>query len=140
MLPPVHFPSPLILWKTFRYVPGTVLILPAVIATRVAVLEVVKEHVYTAGLGLLYIRVSQMKTPKKRRCKIDTPLCAAGGTASHQHMYCVTVRQIWQHAAKCQSSAEHFCTTLDAKEFFRFPLDTLAPGPASSPLTFSATL
>lgn len=79
----------MILSKTFRYVPGTVLILPAVIATRVAVLEVVREHVYIVRLGLLYVRVSQMKPPKKRGYKIDIPLCAAGGTASHQHMYCV---------------------------------------------------
>ena len=52
----------------------------AVIATRVPLLEVVKGHVYIVRLGLLYIRVSQMKIPQKRRCKIDTPLCAAGGT------------------------------------------------------------
>jgi len=149
VLPPVYFPSPLILSKTFRYVPGTVLILPAVIATRVVVLEVVKGHVYIVVLGLLYIRVSQINPapppPKKSRFKIDTPLCAAGGAASHWHREeACTVwgggGQIWQYAAKCQSSAEHFCTTLETNEFLRFPLDTPTPGPASSPLTFSATL
>jgi hypothetical protein len=59
VLPPVYFPSPLILSKTFRRVPGTVLILPAVIATRVVVLEVVKGHVYIVVLDFLYITVSQ---------------------------------------------------------------------------------
>ena len=64
VFPPVYFPSPLILSKTFRYVPaGTVLILSAVTATRVAVLEVVKGHVYIAGLGLLRIGVSRMNPP-----------------------------------------------------------------------------
>jgi len=68
VLPPVYFPYPLILSKTFRYVPGTVLILPAVIATHVVVLEVVKGHVYIVVLGLFYIRVSQINPlppPKK---------------------------------------------------------------------------
>jgi hypothetical protein len=136
VLPPAYFTFPLTTSKTCRYVPGTVLILPTVIATRVAVLQVVKGRVYVVGLGLLYIRMSQMTTLKKRRRKIYTLMCVAGGTASHQHAWkhvqcayvcvcvcvCVCVGRIWQNAAKRGSCAEHFCTKLDGKEFLRFPI------------------
>jgi len=86
-------------------------------------------------------QVESNENPQKEAMQNRHPtVCSWWHSKSSAHVLCVCGGQIWQYAAKCQSSAEHFCTSLDAKESLRFPLDTLTTGKASGPLTFSATL